>query len=124
MTIATFPVMAQTNKGQQNKNVDSRAKVEVVNGQNVLVLRTGRKAQSSSWGMYNSAAIVLIIDDNLWHQLDSLISAPFGNSIKVKDLQGYNVEIAKANVNTHIGLIFTSGTKCVAITEEEYRRLK
>lgn len=120
----SFPVMAQTNNEQPNKKDDSRAKIEVVNGQNALVLKTGRKSQSSSWGKSYSADIVLILDGNTWQQLDSLISAPFGNSIKLKDFQGYNVEIAKANVNSNVGLMFTSGTKCVAITKDEYRKLK
>lgn len=56
--------------------------------------------------------------------IDSLVAAPWGASVKTKDLYGYNVEIAKANVNSSIGLMFTSGTKCVAITEEELKRLK
>ena len=120
----SFPMMAQTNKELQNKKDDSRAKIEVVNGQSALVLKTGRKSQSSSWGTSNSADIVLIIDASTWQQLDSLINVPYGSSIKVKDLQGYNVEIAKANVNSNVGLMFTLGTKCVAITEEEYRKLK
>ena len=124
LMMLSFPVMAQTNKEQQKNNNDSRAKVEVVNGQNALVLKTGRKTQSSTLGTSNSADIVLKLDGNTWQQLDSLVSAPFGKSIIVKDLQGYNVEIAKANVNSNVGLMFTSGTKCVAITEEEYRKLK
>lgn len=117
-------MMAQTNKESQNKNDQSKVKVEVVNGQNALVLKTGRKSRSSSWGTSNSADIVLKLDGNILQMLDSLITAPFGNSIKVQDLQGYNVEISKANVNSNVGLMFTSGTKCVAITEEEYRKLK
>ncbi len=116
--------MAQTNREQPNTKYDSRAKIEVVNGQNALILKTGRKSQSSSWGKSYSAGIVLILDGNTRQQLDSLISAPFGNSIKLKDFQGYNVEIAKANVNSNVGIMFTSGTKCVAITENEYRNLK
>ena len=120
----TLPLMAQTNKDPQIKKDDSRAKVEVVNGQNLLVLKKGWKVQSSNWGTSYSADIVLKLDDNTWHQLESLISSPFGKIIKVKDLHGYNVEITKANVNSHVGLMFISGTKCVAITEEEFRKLK
>ena len=120
----SFPVMAQTNKEQPNKKDDSRAKIEVVNGQNALVLKTGRKSQSSSWGSSYSADIVLKLDGNTWDQLDSLITASYGSSIKLKDLQGYNVEIAKANVNSHVGLMFTSGSKCVAISKEEFERLR
>lgn len=76
-------MMAQTNKESQNKNDQSKVKVEVVNGQNALVLKTGRKSRSSSWGTSNSADIVLKLDGNILQMLDSLITAPFGNSIKV-----------------------------------------
>ena len=120
----TMPLMAQTNKEQQNNKENSRAKVEVVNGHNALVLKTGRKSKSSNWGVSNSADIVLKLDYNTWHLLDSLVAAPFGSSVKIKDLQGYNVEIAKANVNSNVGLMFTSGTKCVAKSEEEWKKIK
>jgi len=116
--------MAQTNKVQQSKNEDTRARVEVVNGQNVLVLKTGRKSQSSSWGMTNSADIVIIIEDNTYKILDSLVAGPWGCAMKMKDIEGHNVDVAKANVNSKVGLMFTSGTKCVAISEEEWNKIK
>lgn len=77
----SVPVMAQADaKAEKDK---ARAKVEVVNGQNVLVLKTGRKSQSSSWGASNSADIVLKLDGNIWQMLDSLITGPFGKLVKI-----------------------------------------
>ena len=119
----SVPVMAQTNTNQKDKKDDARAKVEVVKGQTALVLKTGRKSNQTNFGSSYPADIVLKLDDNTWRMLDSLVNAPWGSAIKVKDLDGY-IEIAKANVNSKVGLMFTSGTKCVAITEEEYRKLK
>lgn len=120
----SVPVMAQTNTNQKDKKDKARAKVEVVNGQTALILKTGRMAQPASFGFSYPADIVLKLDDNTWRMLDSLVTAPWGSAVKVKDIDGYTVEIAKANVNSNVGLMFTSGTKCVAITEEEYRKLK
>ena len=87
------------------------------------MLKTGRKADAINHGAY-PVDIVLKLDGDTWRMIDSLVAAPWGASVKTKDLYGYNVEIAKANVNSSIGLMFTSGTKCVAITEEELKRLK
>lgn len=42
----------------------------------------------------------------------------------IKDIDGYKVEIALANVNGKPGLMFSSGSKCVAITEEDFRKVK
>lgn len=109
----SFPLMAQTNKEQHDKKEDARAKVGVVKGQTALVLKAGRTSD-----------IVLKWDASLENKLDSLVTAPWGSAAKIKDIDGFNVEIAKANVNSNVGLMFTSGTKCVAITEEEYRKLK
>ncbi len=106
-------MMAQINNERLNNKDEARAMVEVVNGQPALVLKAGRTSN-----------IILKWDANLENKLDSLVTAPWGNAIKMKDLEGYNVEIARANVNSNVGLMFTSGTKCVAITEDELKRLR
>lgn len=82
-------------------------------GQLALVLKAGRTSD-----------ITLKWDASLKDKLDRLVTAPWGSAIKLKDVDGSNVDVAKANVNSKVGLMFTSGTKCFAITEEEYRNLK
>ena len=42
----------------------------------------------------------------------------------MKDIRGSSVDIALAKVDSQTGLMFTSGAKCIAITKEEYDRLK
>lgn len=110
MTLS-YPLIAQADT--EPKKDDARAKVEVVKGQNVLVLKAGC-----------SSDITLKWDASMENKLDSLVTAPWGSAIKMKDVEGYNVEVAKANVNSRLGLMFTSGTKCVAISEEEWNKLK
>ena len=122
MIAFTYPVMAQADKDAQKNN--SRARIENVRGQNALVLKTGRKTTSSNWNSSYSNDIVVAFNNEAKEILDSLISAPWGSAVKMKDLDGYNVDVAKANVNSKVGLMFTSGTKCVAVTKEEYEALK
>ena len=111
-------VMAQTKKVQDVEKDNARAKVELVNGQRVLVLKTGRTAA------FHNPDIVIKIEDNTWKKLDDLVTGPWGKAIVVKDMYGYKVDIAKANVNSKVGLMFTSGPKSVALTREEYELLK
>lgn len=106
-------LMAQTKKVQDVEKDNARAKVELVNGQRVLVLKTGRTAA------IHNPDIVIKIEANTWKKFDDLVTGPWGNSIVVKDIYGYKVDIAKANVNSEVGLMFTSGTKRVALTKEE-----
>ena len=107
----SVPVMAQADVEPKKDN--ARAKVEVVKGQTALVLKAGRTSD-----------ITLKWDASLKNKLDSLVTAPWGSAIKMKDVDGYNVDVAKANVNSKVGLMFTSGTKCVAISEEEWNKIK
>ena len=111
-------VMAQTKKEQIVEKESVHAKIAVVNGQRVLVLKTGISAA------IHNPDIVLKIEDNTWKLLDDLLTGPWGKSIAIKDYAGSKVEIAKANVNSKVGLMFNSGTKFVAITKEECDALK
>lgn len=111
LAVISFSLMAQADA--EPKKDDARAKVEVVRGQTALVLKAGRTSD-----------ITLKWDATLKNKLDSLVTAPWGSAIKMKDVDGYNVEVAKANVNSRVGLMFTSGTKCVAISEEEWKKIK
>ena len=106
-------VMAQTKKVQDVEKDNARAKVELVNGQRVLVLKTGRTAA------FHNPDIVLKIEDNTWKKFDDLMTGPWGRAIELKDMSGYKVDVAKANVNSKVGLIFASGSKFVAITKED-----
>lgn len=107
----TVPVMAQADA--ESKKDDARAKVEIVKGQTALVLKAGRNSE-----------IALSWDNATERTLDSLVTAPWGSALKIKDIDGHKVDVAKANVNSNVGLMFTSGTKCVAISEEEWNKIK
>ena len=120
----TFTVRAQVNSKTNDKKEDSRARIEIVKGQNALVLKTGRKEFPSNWGKSYSNNIVIAYDDDTKKILDSLVVAPWGSAIKMKDLNGYMVDVAKANVNSKVGLMFTSGSKCATLKKEELDALK
>ena len=107
----SMPVMAQADA--EPKKGDARAKVEIVKGQTALVLKAGRNSE-----------IALSWDNATERTLDSLVTAPWGSAVKMKDIDGHKVDVAKANVNSKVGLMFTSGSKCVAITKEEFERLR
>ena len=120
LTSLTFTVSAQVKSKTNVKNEASRARIEIVKGQNALVLKTGRKEIPSNWGASYSNNIVIAYDDDTKKILDSLVVAPWGSAIKMKDLDGYVVDVAKANINSKVGLMFTSGSKCVTITKEAF----
>ena len=108
-----MPMMAQTETPEQEIK---KAKVVVDNGQKKLVLDSGRKTSNSSIELYSDAA--------LWRILDSLVTAPWGgNSVRVKDIKGYNVDVQKARINDEIGVFFLSRGMMVAVTEKELAKL-
>jgi len=109
----SFNVTAQATTENNTKKDNSRARIENVRGEKVLVLKAG-----------HNKTIDLKIETDTWRQLDSIVAGPWGNAIKLQDVDGYKVDVAKANVNSKVGLMFTSGTKCVAVTKEEYEALK
>jgi len=118
MTIATFPMMAQTNNNVQVKKESGKAKITVVQGQDHLVLVTGRKASG-----YNPN-IEIALDAKAWETFDSVLLGKQSSSEIIKDVDGYKVEVALANVNGNTGLMFTSSSKCVAVTKEEFEKLR
>ncbi len=73
MMVVTVPVMAQTGKDADKNN--SRARIETVNDQTVLVLKAG----------YNKT-IDLKIEADTWRQLDSIVAGPWGSVIKLEDI--------------------------------------
>lgn len=73
----------------------------------------------------NNSTIELYSDTALWRILDSLVTAPWGgNSVRVKDIKGYNVDIQKARINDEIGVFFLSRGMMVAVTEKELAKLE
>lgn len=120
----TLTVSAQVNSKTNDKKESSRARIEIVKGQNALVLKTGKKSISSNWGPSHSNDIVIEYDDDTKKILDSLIVAPWGTVVIMKDLDGYKVDVAKAKVDSKVGLMFTSGSKCVVLKKEELDALK
>lgn len=107
------PLCAQNVNEQQNNKNNSRASIEVVKWQTALVLKSG-----------GNSTINLKIDADTWRQLDRIATGPWGSAIKLKDVDGYNVYVAKANVNSELGLMFTQGATCCCIKKEELDRLR
>lgn len=114
----SFSVMAQNNVQSLNQPANPKAKVEVWQGIQCLVLNTGINTSEAL------STITIEVNDEIWGILDDVLASPRGAAVKLKDLRGNNVDVALANVNSQIGLMFTSGSKCVAIIKEEYDRLK
>lgn len=114
LVFMAVPMMAQTETPvKETKN----AKIVVENGQKKLVLDSGRKTSNSTIELYSDTA--------LWRILDSLVTAPWGgNSVRVKDIKGYNVDIQKARINDDIGVFFLSRGMMVAVTEKELAKLE
>jgi hypothetical protein len=114
----SFPMMAQNNVQSTAQAVNPKAKVEVRQGIQCLVLNTGINTSEVL------SAIIIEVNDETWSILDGILAALRGAAAKMKDTKGSNVDVALAKVNSQTGLMFTSGSKCVAITKEEFDRLK
>ena len=114
----SFSMMAQNNVQSLDQTANPKAKVEVRQGKQYLVLNTGINTSEAL------STITIEVNDEIWSVLDGVLAGPRGTAVKMKDTRGGNVDVALANVNSQIGLMFTSGSKCVAIIKEEFDRLK
>ena len=113
----SFPMMAQYNVQGAYQIANPKAKVVEGQGIQYLVLNTGINTSEEL------STITIAVDEETWSILDGILASPRGTAVKMKDTKGSNVDIALTNVNSQTGLMFTSGSKCVAITKEEYDRL-
>lgn len=113
LSFIALPMMAQTNKGPQVVKETPKAKVVTENGKTKLVLKTGQKKDN----------IEINVDNNTWRVLDSIAAAPYGSPYRVKGVDGYSVSVQRANVSSNNGLIFSSGSKFVAITQEDLKKI-
>ena len=114
LSFIALPLMAQTNKGPQVVKETPKAKVVVEKGKTKLVLKTGQQKNN----------IEINVDNNTWHVLDSIAAAPYGRPYQINDVHGYSVSVQRANVSSNNGLIFSSGSRFVAITEEDLKGIK
>ena len=122
LACATLSGMAQEGITQQEKDQNKKAEVVSENGQQRLVLKTGRGPSTGLCAHLSS--IELTMDGEIWITLDSLTTAPIGgDAVFIKDVRGYNVKIIRAYVDSKPGLMFISGTNFFAITIEEFREL-
>jgi len=112
-----LPLMAQTNKDPQVKKEIGKARITVVYGQDHLVLITGRKSST------HNPNIEIVLDSKARKTFDSVLSSKIGSTEQLKDVEGFVVEVTMASVNGKPGLMFTSGSKCVAITKEAFEIL-
>lgn len=104
MSLMALPSMAQTSKDPLVKKETKNAKVIVEKGKTKLILKSGIKKNSFS---NYSHDIEIVVDNNTWRMMDSVINAPFGNPVSIKDAYGYNVAVARANVNDKRGLMIS-----------------
>lgn len=114
LSLFALPIMAQTNKGPQVVKETPKAKVVTENGKTKLILKSGRE----------NGNIEIFVENNTWRALDSIVTAPYGSPYNVKGVDGYSVCIQRANVSSNNGLMFYSGSRFVAITEEDLRKIK
>ena len=110
LSFFVFPMVAQSQVVKETP----KAKTVIEKGKTKLVLKSGVEKNN----------IEINVDNNTWRVLDSLVAAPYGSPFKVKDVRGYNVNIQRANVSSNNGLIFTSGSRFVAITQEDLNKIK
>ncbi len=114
LSFMALPLMAQTNKGTQVIKETPKAKVVTENGKTKLILKSGLEKNN----------IEINVDNNTWHVLDSIAAAPYGSPYQINDVHGYSVSVQRANVSSNNGLIFSSGSRFVAITEEDLKGIK
>ena len=114
LSLFALPLMAQSNKGPQVVKETPKAKVVKENGKTKLILKSGLEKNN----------IEINVGNNTWRMLDSVVNAPYGSPFEVKDAHGYSVCIQRAKVSSNNGLFFTSGSRFVAITEEDLRKIK
>lgn len=91
-----------------------KAKTVIEKGKTKLVLKSGAEKNN----------IEINVDNNTWRVLDSLVTAPYGSPFQIKDVNGYSVCVQRANVSSNNGLMFYSGSRFVAITEQDLRKIK
>ena len=115
--------MAQTGKPAQVKKVVGKAQIVVDGNRECLVLKTGRKSKNFNSSFYPED-IELQLDERAYRLLEDLLASPYGRNVTVKDVYGFNVQIARARVLEKNGLIFTMGTSNVPITQDEWNALK
>lgn len=121
LSFMALPMMAQTNKGPQVVKETPKAKVVTENGKTKLILKTGR--EKSKYNSY-SCDIEINVDKNTFRVLDSIVAAPYCSPYQMKDVHGYSVSVQRANISSNNGLIFSSGSRFMAITEDELNKLR
>jgi hypothetical protein len=121
LSLFALPLMAQTNRVPQVVKETPKAKVVTEKGKTKLILKSGREKSKISSYSYD---IEINVDSNTWRVLDSIVTAPYGNPFQIKDAHGYSVCIQRANVCSNKGLIFSSGSRFVAITQDDLKKLR
>lgn len=99
----SFPIMAQSNVQSLNQPANPKAKVEVRQGKQCLVLNTGINTSEVL------STITIEVNDEIWGILDDVVAAPRGAAVKLRDLRGNNMDTALAKVGFQTGLKSSSG---------------
>jgi hypothetical protein len=119
----TITVAAQNSRPPQVKKTVGKAQIVMDGNQECLVLKTGRKSKNYNASFYPDD-IMLQLDEHTYRLLDDLLISPFGRNVTVKDVHGFNVQIARARVFEKNGLIFVRGTCNVPVMQDEWNALK
>lgn len=86
----SFPMMAQNNVQSTKQTDNPKARVEIGQGIQYLVLNTGINTSEEL------STITIAIDDETWSILDGILAAPRGSAVKMKDIRGSSVDITLA----------------------------
>ncbi len=126
MSCCCISMMAEQKTPPQIVAEVGKARVVRDAGQEKLVLITGRTTRFESKERISlSADIELRLDEDAWSLLIGLADAPWGEKpLRMKALDGANVEVQKAKINGEDGLIFTSGTMHVAVANRDVKSLR
>ena len=125
MSCCCISMMAAQKTPPQVIAETEKAMVVREEGQDKLVLITGRKSSYEAKDhLPKSGNIELRLDEETWDSLLAMVDASWGEkSIRMKTLDGANVEIQKARINSEDGLIFSSGTMHVAVINRDVKSL-
>ena len=121
MSCCCISMMAEQKTPPQIVAEVGKARVVRDAGQEKLVLITDRTTRfESKEGISLSADIELRLDEETWNSLLDLVDASWGEKpLRMKALDGANVEVQKARINNEDGLFFLSGSAHVAILNRD-----
>ena len=69
--------------------------------------------------------IRIVANEEVWSQIETLLQAPVGRSITLKDIDGADVHVMRISKNTRPGLYFRNKiNKSISIFDKELKEAK